>query len=475
MLRPIRFCSSVITTIVTKSKQYRKRNQPVEAVEEAVDDDKENVEVAPEKQRPDLLIVKPGDCVLAMKERTAAGYGKYKKGDVLVVVEPIGDDHFRGHPFGKKHQMAIYPLSDVFLSVAPEKGMAAIEEEEENYGKVQAEMAINDVITQDSDAPGSSTSKANRNPEAPITIRKSRSRTGLAQRISNRFRRRRSRTPSAPVAAATVEAVPKVKVVEAEEKPAAVVIVTPPPREDQHSPQRPLPQNIVQGIMPGPRPIRNPRDTRNPLISIERELVQRTPRIQAAEPRSRELPIPAGFMERVLHNESQDFYFGAIDHVESAKVLDGCTDGTFFVRYSNARDRNVLVLRYHGQDRHIVIETDTNYQYWIDEGITFKYILDLVIYYRSHDLRCCRIYLALRNQLNRYYVYTAQYDFKRPEEQFLELKVGDVVHVISTAGDARGWWRGVCGIKEGYFPFRYVNPFHKAISNAPLNKRISGL
>lgn len=58
----------------------------------------------------------------------------------------------------------------------------------------------------------------------------------------------------------------------------------------------------------------------------------------------------------------------------------------------------------------------------------------------------------------------ALHNFQRTTENMLELVKGDIVTVLSKAGEEKGWWKGQIDHRVGYFPFRYVQEISTSTS-----------
>lgn len=73
-----------------------------------------------------------------------------------------------------------------------------------------------------------------------------------------------------------------------------------------------------------------------------------------------------------------------------------------------------------------------------------KYFQELVNYYKVHNL--CESFNSLNTVLKNPYrdckVFRVIHDFEQDEQKFLSIKTGDILTLVDTVGEDRGWWKG---------------------------------
>ncbi|CAD6189319.1 unnamed protein product [Caenorhabditis auriculariae] len=158
---------------------------------------------------------------------------------------------------------------------------------------------------------------------------------------------------------------------------------------------------------------------------------------------------------------AQSWYMGDMERDTAFCKLRGTPNGTFLVRYSANRNTFAISISYDGEVKHMVIEQNRDQQYYLDEGYIFNSVVELVTYYREHNL--IEIFNTLNTTLKSAYreckLYRVIHDYDAPEDpKFLSLRKGDVVTLVDTIGEDRGWWKGMINNKVGFFPLSYVEP-----------------
>lgn len=85
-------------------------------------------------------------------------------------------------------------------------------------------------------------------------------------------------------------------------------------------------------------------------------------------------------------------------------------------------------------------------------GIIKKIFKELINYYKGHNLR--ESFETLDTILGEHYSpnqpYKAIHNFEAANSNFLELKTGQIVYVISRTGEERGWWKGKSGDRVSF-------------------------
>uniref|UniRef100_A0A8R1HTU9 Protein vav-1 n=2 Tax=Caenorhabditis japonica TaxID=281687 RepID=A0A8R1HTU9_CAEJA len=168
-----------------------------------------------------------------------------------------------------------------------------------------------------------------------------------------------------------------------------------------------------------------------------------------------------------VNTEISEFlwYMGEMERAKAESTLRGTPNGTFLVRYSKNRKQTAISLSYRGEVKHMIIEQNSEGKVYLDEDYRFNSTVELVQYYRDHNL--IEIFQALdttlKNPFSQCKVFKAVHDYEAPppnqDGKFLSLKTGDVVVLLDTVGEDRGWWKGQVNNKTGFFPLSYVKPY----------------
>uniref|UniRef100_F6UNX4 Uncharacterized protein n=1 Tax=Ciona intestinalis TaxID=7719 RepID=F6UNX4_CIOIN len=193
--------------------------------------------------------------------------------------------------------------------------------------------------------------------------------------------------------------------------------------------------------------------------------------------------FPASFVSPVKHVihplnfQCQPRYAGTMDRGEAENLLHDKPSGTFLVR---TRDGHLAIsLIYSKEMKHIRINRSSEGLYFVAECKNFKSVQELIRYYRENSMSSSFLGLETslqipyrdpnffpgmpgpntRNfppqpQVPRRAVVLFNFSPRSPQE--LGLREGQPVNVISTAGDAHGWWKGESEGQVGYFPATFV-------------------
>lgn len=193
-----------------------------------------------------------------------------------------------------------------------------------------------------------------------------------------------------------------------------------------------------------PRPITSLQ--RNSTVSTDSVMTSRTP------------PSSQDYINTDV--VGQQWYIGSLERREAESCLRGTPDGTFLVRFSNPQQKYVVSISFNGDVKHTKVEHSADNRFYLDEITTFGSIVELINYYREHNLS--ESFETLDTTLRQAYIqnrpYVAIHNYEAPDPNFLELIKGQIVFVISRTGEERGWWKGRSGNKVGYFPLSYVTP-----------------
>ncbi|XP_078489449.1 guanine nucleotide exchange factor VAV2-like isoform X2 [Ciona intestinalis] len=200
--------------------------------------------------------------------------------------------------------------------------------------------------------------------------------------------------------------------------------------------------------------------------------------------------------------EENIWYAGTMDRGGAENLLHDKPSGTFLVRI---RDGHLAIsLIYSKEMKHIRINRSSEGLYFVAECKNFKSVQELIRYYRENSMSSS--FLGLETSLQIPYrdpnffpgmpgpsarnfppqpqvprqghrpsipgpqqivaANGTQYDvisravvlfnFSPRSPQELGLREGQPVNVISTAGDAHGWWKGESEGQVGYFPATFV-------------------
>uniref|UniRef100_A0A9J2PEQ3 Protein vav-1 n=1 Tax=Ascaris lumbricoides TaxID=6252 RepID=A0A9J2PEQ3_ASCLU len=153
----------------------------------------------------------------------------------------------------------------------------------------------------------------------------------------------------------------------------------------------------------------------------------------------------------------QEWYQGSLERREAENRLRGTPDGTFLVRFSNTQQKYVVSISFCGDVKHTKVEQSIDNKVYLDESTMFSSVVELINYYREHNLR--ESFETLNTTLRQPYVvnrpYVAIHNFEATDPNFLELVVGQKVYVISRTGEERGWWKGRTGNRVGSFIFSF--------------------
>lgn len=151
-----------------------------------------------------------------------------------------------------------------------------------------------------------------------------------------------------------------------------------------------------------------------------------------------------------------------MERAKAESTLRGTPNGTFLVRYSKNRMQTAISLSYKNDVKHMIIERNKDGKMYLDEDYIFDSTVELVQYYRDHNL--IEIFQALDTCLKTPYsqckLFKAIHDYDPPtpnaDGKFLSFKMGDVILLLDTVGEDRGWWKGQVNNKTGFFPLTYV-------------------
>ncbi|PAV65178.1 hypothetical protein WR25_20034 [Diploscapter pachys] len=197
----------------------------------------------------------------------------------------------------------------------------------------------------------------------------------------------------------------------------------------------------------------------NPSSNIERKESTVLPRRPNRE--SDILSNQQSFQEYVnTEIGSQSWFMGQMERSDAESKLKGTPNGTFLVRYSPNRGTYAISISYQDEVKHMAIEQNDGKQFYLDDGYNFDSIVELINYYRVHNL--IEIFNTLNTTLKSAYrdckIYKVIHDFEGSEAKFLTIRKGDLVTLVDTIGEERGWWKIMLNNKVGFAPLSYMEP-----------------
>ncbi|CAB3399478.1 unnamed protein product [Caenorhabditis bovis] len=188
-------------------------------------------------------------------------------------------------------------------------------------------------------------------------------------------------------------------------------------------------------------------------------------------------PLQQDYVNTVI--SEYPWYLGEMERIKAESILRETPNGTFLVRFSKNRNQTAISVSYEHEVKHMIIEETDDGKMFLDEGYIFNSVVELVQYYREHNL--IEIFQGLNTTLKYPYlhckIFRAIHDYEAtqpaPEGKFLSLRKGDIVLLIDTVGEDRGWWKGQCNNQSGFFPLSYVQPVTDAESNGSTSQTLT--
>lgn len=157
----------------------------------------------------------------------------------------------------------------------------------------------------------------------------------------------------------------------------------------------------------------------------------------------------------------QPWFFGDIGREHAKNLLDGTECGTFIVRWSPQWQLFVISFRTGDSVKHIKVQFDAERKkFYLHGDRLFDNVVELITWYRYNNLNeGFALDAILKGTPLKGKIFRAMGAFSRTSAtcHYLTLNLGDIVQVLDTAGDARGWWKGsINGDRIGFFPVSYV-------------------
>eukprot|EP00096_Caligus_rogercresseyi_P005447 TRINITY_DN208_c1_g2_i1.p1 TRINITY_DN208_c1_g2~~TRINITY_DN208_c1_g2_i1.p1 ORF type:complete len:212 (+),score=63.64 TRINITY_DN208_c1_g2_i1:258-893(+) len=163
--------------------------------------------------------------------------------------------------------------------------------------------------------------------------------------------------------------------------------------------------------------------------------------------------IPSNYIDMKPHG----WYYSRMTRATAEKLLSNKHEGAFVIRVSESSPGDFsLSVKCGDGVQHFKVLRDGGGKFflWV---VKFNSLNELVEYHysasvsRSQDIK-------LKEIICEEFLVQALYDFKPQETGELEFRRGDVINVTDKAD--RHWWAGELGNRRGYFPAKYVSPYH---------------
>ncbi|XP_029849038.3 guanine nucleotide exchange factor VAV3 isoform X2 [Ixodes scapularis] len=196
-------------------------------------------------------------------------------------------------------------------------------------------------------------------------------------------------------------------------------------------------------------------------------------------------PLPSnrdGYVN--LNLEEYPWFAGTMERDGATAVLEKSPSGTFLLRISTKQNGGYAIsINFDSQVKHMRVCYDDG-QFYLSESKMFRSIVELVSWYETHSLSesfkgleisllipfknvvpspitngTSMLCLSPTEPLGRA---VALHNFQPTADSMLGLIKGDVVTVLSKAGQEKGWWKGQIQERVGYFPWQYVQELPSA-------------
>lgn len=174
-----------------------------------------------------------------------------------------------------------------------------------------------------------------------------------------------------------------------------------------------------------------------------------------------------------LNLEEYPWFAGVLERDGATTLLERAPSGTFLLRISAKQNGGYAIsINYDSQVKHMRICYDNN-QFYLSESKMFQSIVELVSWYETHSLSesfqglDISLLVPYKNVVQPMTNGTsppaeptgkaiALHNFRPTADSMLELVKGDIVTILSKAGEEKGWWKGQIDSRIGYFPWQYV-------------------
>ncbi|EEC19102.1 Rho guanine nucleotide exchange factor, putative, partial [Ixodes scapularis] len=162
------------------------------------------------------------------------------------------------------------------------------------------------------------------------------------------------------------------------------------------------------------------------------------------------------------------WFAGTMERDGATAVLEKSPSGTFLLRISTKQNggyaisiKSVFVMT----SRHLVHRATSPARNMKACSCSRHLSQELVSWYETHSLSESfkgleiSLLIPFKNPLGRA---VALHNFQPTADSMLGLIKGDVVTVLSKAGQEKGWWKGQIQERVGYFPWQYVQELPSA-------------
>ncbi|TKR82714.1 hypothetical protein L596_016397 [Steinernema carpocapsae] len=165
---------------------------------------------------------------------------------------------------------------------------------------------------------------------------------------------------------------------------------------------------------------------------------------------------------------NQPWYFGPLSRDVVESKLFRKPNGTFIVRFSPNHNHYAISISYMNEVKHTRVEFEDG-KYYLDESKQFDSLVELVNYYREKNLS--ESFELIDTVLTLPYiqssVYRVVHEYTPTDSKYLTLRQGELVTVLDTSGEERGWWKGQIDNRIGFFPFAYVAAYFEDDDSSP--------
>lgn len=166
--------------------------------------------------------------------------------------------------------------------------------------------------------------------------------------------------------------------------------------------------------------------------------------------------------ENYIHIDAPTWYMGRISRALAEQMLIGNkNDGAFLVRLSESSPADFsLSVKCGPAVQHFrILKTNDNEIKYFLWSTRFNSINELVEHYRKTPVRRNSDITLRDMDEDDQFIVEALFEFNPEDEQDQELgfQKGELITVFDKSDD--NWWGGSNGIRQGFFPRTYVQPF----------------
>lgn len=168
-----------------------------------------------------------------------------------------------------------------------------------------------------------------------------------------------------------------------------------------------------------------------------------------------------------LNLDEYSWFAGTMDRITAQSLLEKLPNSTFLVRISPKQKGNYAIsLNCNGLVKHMRICITPNHQFYLSESKYFDSVVELVKWYEERSLAesfsglNLTLTIPYKQALNNFepigYA-IAIYSFTGNSSEYLSLRKGDRIAILSKAAEEKGWWKGQIDKRIGFFPLAYVS------------------